>query len=174
MKPISSIVLFVFAISLFSCGPKRPSAEQVDQFMENLSLRLNMSKEHYMRFVNTLPQEQNVVAGSMAQTVLDFSTKGLKEERRLIDQYEPFKSDEDTKAKSEALKQAAIAIIDTYIDGSSKEMQEVVSAIKKGKVASSPEVGKQLGEFESRLNTTYDAYDKIQTELAKAYNITLY
>lgn len=155
---------------LFSCGPKRPSTEQVDQYMENLSLRLNMSKDHYMRFVNTLPQEKNMMAAAMSQTVLDLSAKNLKEERQLIDKYTPFEADAETKAKSEALKQAAIGIIDTYIDGTEKEMKEVIAAIKQGKTGSSPEIGSLLGQFETRLNGKYDTYGTIQAELAKVYN----
>lgn len=161
-------------LGFVSCGPKKPTAAQVDQYMENLSLRLNMSKDAYMRFINTLPKEQNSIGASASQTVLELSIKNLKEERQLLDHIEPFKADEDTKTKSESLKQAAAAIIDTYIDGAGKELSAVCSALKQGNIASSPEVEKLLGDFEQRLHQPYEAYGNIQEELARAYGISLY
>lgn len=171
---ISYTVLFLSLIGLFSCGPKRPSAEQVDTFIESLSLRMNMTKDHYMRFVNTLPEKSDIMSGTITQTTHEFILKGMKEERELINACKPFDADESAKTKSEALKQAAIDVIDTYIDGANHELADVKTIISKGKTSHSPEVSDLLKTFETRLNTKYEAYSKIQADLAKDFGITVY
>lgn len=170
---LSYVVVLMSLIGMFSCGPKRPSAEQVDTFMENLSLRMNMTKDNYMRFVNTLPEKNDIMSGTVVKTTHEFILKGMKEERELINACKPF-ADESTKAKSEALKQAAIDVIDTYIDGSGHELADVKTIISQGKTSHSPEVSDLLRAFETRLNAKYEAYSKIQADLAKDFGITVY
>lgn len=175
MKAItSSVLVFISLIGLFSCGPKRPSAEQVDTFMENLSLRMNMTKDHYMRFVNTLPEQHDIMSGTIVKTTHEFISKEMQNERELINACKPFEADESAKAKSEALKQAAIDVIDTYLDGATHELEQVKTLVSQGKTGRSPEISDLLQTFELRLSSKYEAYSKLQTDLAKDFGITVY
>ncbi len=173
-RVLSYVVVLMSLIGMFSCGPKRPSAEQVDTFMKNLSLRMNMTKDNYMRFVNTLPEKNDIMSGTVVKTTHEFILKGMKEERELINACKPFDADESTKAKSEALKQAAIDVIDTYIDGAGHELADVKTMVSQGKTSRSAEVSDLLKAFETRLNAKYEAYSKIQADLAKDFGITVY
>lgn len=171
---LSSVIVLMSLIGMFSCGPKRPSAEQVDTFMESLSLRMNMTKDNYMRFVNTLPEKHDIMSGTIVKTTHELISKEMKKERELIKACKPFEADESAKAKSEALKQAAIDIIDTYIDGTTHELEQVKTIVSQGKTSHSPEVSDLLQTFETRLNSKYEAYSKLQVDLAKDFGITVY
>lgn len=173
-RVLSSVIVLMSLIGMFSCGAKRPSAEQVDTFMENLSLRMNMTKDNYMRFVNTLPEKNDMMSGTIVKTTHELISKEMKKERELINACKPFDADESAKAKSEALKQAAIGVIDTYIDGSEHELADVKTLITQGKTSHSPEVSDLLRAFETRLATNYEAYSKLQADLAKEFGITIY
>ncbi len=173
-RVLSYVVVLMSLIGMFSCGAKRPSAEQVDTFMENLSLRMNMTRDNYMRFVNTLPEKNDIMSGTVVKTTHEIILKGMKEERGLINACKAFEADESAKAKSEALKQAAIDVIDTYIDGAEHELADVKTIISQGKTSRSPEVSDLLKRFETRLNAKYEAYSKIQADLAKDFGITVY
>ncbi len=171
---LSYVVVLVSLTGMFACGPKRPSAAQVDTFMENLSLRMNMTKDNYMRFVNTLPEKQDIVSGTVVKATHELISKEMKKERELINACKPFDADESAKTKSEALKQAAGDVIDTYIDGSEHELAEVKTIISQGKTSHSPEVSDLLKAFETRLSAKYEAYGKLQADLAKDFGITVY
>lgn len=135
---------------------------------------MNMTKDNYMRFVNTLPAKHDIMSGTIVQTTHEIILKGMKEERELINACKTLEADESAKAKSEALKQAAIEVIDTYIDGANHELEEVKTIVSQGKTSQSPEVSELLKKFETRLNAKYEAYSNIQADLAKDFGITLY
>lgn len=175
MKKAVTYCLFLMPLMiLFSCGPKRPKAAEVQSFMEELSMRLNTTKDYYQQFVRTLPQDGQVVPGKVMNHVHALALKHIQEEAELIRQCKTFETDQPSKEKSEALKQAAIAIADTYLDGATKELAEVTTILSEENTNHSEEVKELMKAFELRLAPVYEAYGKRQDALAKEFDITIY
>lgn len=175
MKKAGTYFLFLMPLLvLFSCGPKRPEPAEVQSFMTELSLRLNTTKDYYLEFVRTLPEDDHIVPGNVLKSVHALAIKHIHEEAELIRQCKPFETDQPSKEKSEALKQAAIAIVDTYLDGATKELAEVTTILSEKSTMHSAEVKELMKAFELRLAPTYETYGKRQDALAKEFDITIY
>ncbi len=171
-KLLCYILLPLFV--LISCGPEKPNAGQVDDFIEQLILRMDMTRHSYENFVNNIPEKHDGLSRGMIVTIYDLMYTQMKRERPLAEEVMPFEADDFARKKSLALKQAALTVIDTYIEGASTELSEIKTLISEGKTINSVEVQNLFLIFEGRLQSAYDAFGKIQQELANAYAITLY
>ena len=173
-KLTSAATIFLLSLTLVACGGGgRPSAESVDNLMESLSLRLDMAKKAYDSYVIMLPTEGGVMSGSMAQVGYDVMLKSLKEQQDYLAKTETFESDAFAKEKSEALKKATKDILDAYDSGAKNELADALKLAKQGKNMESPEMAEKLAAFEESLVPKYEAFAKVQAELAKEYNIIL-
>lgn len=175
MKKAGTYFLFLMPLlMLFSCGPKRPEPAEVQSFMAELSMRLNTTKDYYLQFVRTLPEDGHVVPGSVLKSVHALMLRNIQAEAELIRQCKTFETDQPSKEKSEALKQAAIAIVDTYLDGATKELAEVTFVLSEDNINHPEKVKELMKAFEVRLAPAYEVYGKRQDALAKEFDITIY
>lgn len=173
-KTNTLVVLLLSAMTLVSCKEKRPSAKDVDTFMESLTLRMDLSKHSYDNYINSIPQQHDIISRGMTVTLFDLMVKQIGEERTKIDACKTFEADEFTKEKSIALKASATDIIDAFLDGGKQEIGQVKTLVSQGQTISSPDVIRLIDQFEARMKTKYEAFGKLQKELAQAYDITVY
>jgi hypothetical protein len=173
-KTMAAISLLILTLAISGCGPKRPSVGQVDAFMENLIMRMDMTKNAYNTFINSIPEEENMVAASIMPTMFKVMGDQMEENRKFIGEHKTFEADDSTKIRSEALKKAAIDVVDTYIDGTKNEIDEIKKLASRGRTQGDPEIIELLDKFESRLVPKYEAFAKIQKELSKDFGIILY
>jgi hypothetical protein len=176
MKSFKTTTLASLLIILISCGgPKRPSANGVDSFMEFLTLKIDLAESSFDNFMIGIPKKgDDKMIGFMMPTLHKMMMKQIKEERVSINTSRTFEADEKTKKLSEELKEAGINIIEAYIQGGEQELDEVKTLVAKGETINSPNVTALLSKFEVRLKKEYNTFDKIQKELAKEYNIIMY
>lgn len=174
-QTIKITTLVALLIIIASCGgPKRPSAKSVDSFMEFLTLKIDLTEKSFDNFMIGVPKEGDKMTGFMLPTMHKMMLKQIKEERLSINTSTTFEADEKTKKLSEDLKAAGINIIEAYIEGGENELAKVKTLVAQGETISSPNVIALLDKFEMRLKKEYDAFDKIQKELAKEYGIIMY
>lgn len=177
MKKVKIATLASLLLVLISCGggeAERPAANQVDAFMEFLILKLDLTKKCYSNFMINVPVEHNMVTRGMVVTMHELMLKQMKDERKSIETSTTFEADEIAKKQSEALKAAAIDIIDAYIEGGEQELAEVKTLVSQGETINSPKVIELLDKFDQRMAAKYEVFNKKQEEMAKEFGISLY
>lgn len=162
--PILSL-LFLFA----SCSEEKSyfGPNSADSLMENMGLRIQLSKQSYDNYI--------MIQGTMTgnQAMYDSMLKSLDEQLELAKKTNGYDDSEKYEQPNDGikLKKAGIKIIETYISVAKDELKQV----KDENLRWESERCQWFYEGGNiRIQEAYAEYGKIQKKIADEHNITLY